>query len=1139
MKPVREHPRAFSRAPLLALFILTVAGLALVAPGTGQAAKPHPLFGRAVVGNSAEIFLMGPTVGASADFVARALDYDSVTAAALTPWPLVNIAGGERDSAVCYSILDVAYGDFDGDDRDEPVVVRGVAEAEPWTRSACLAWSETGSTLDWSASSELFTDPVSIPPNSLHSPADLRLVAGDFDADGRDELAQVWRDVDGRIQVKIWELNDQNEMVEVASAPSELQPDALGESAHFDAATGDVNGDGRDELIVGGTRGIDGSVTAVQLFVTLFELSGGTLEARVTSTSDSVSIVQNSNGSGMHVDHVAIATGTLRPQLRDQVVFSWAIRNAYWYRNDCLWCCAPFTDYAYDFDRKLEATLAVLDVSTAGTPWTVSGWTTGRVAAHTILDKVVNDACSRPNLGLTDRGTSLGVTTGDLTGDGIDEVVWAATDSLNVLQMGPGDSLFKAAHLSRVWKRTDPSRRIVTVADLDARPDSPGQWVPEVVLLGWNATSDSARVTVYRPTVSDGTLTGLTMLTSYAEPQLQKRDAEIALVACDMDGDAVRLGTPKHIPLVTTTQPRVLLKTPPVHFDVFGGTIYDLAGCYDGSGTYLCDCFQASYSNVSSTTFAVQTQTGSDWGVSAGLKTSHEFLGVSLETSLTASYGQHFSRAGDVTTTYTVEQQVTTAGQDRILADETSYEVWEYPVYAPGAQGPHTLMGHLAVAKPLAVSQPRWFTFGTWPSSYNPLRHEAGNVLSYPRFGSPSQDPNIAEMWKSDRWDMLVYPGGDDGTLRNARVAACAFEFGVTWNDVVSQSLTRSWSAGVEMGASVGAYGVTVEVSGHYSRDEMSTRETTIDEGIGVGVSLGTAGGAAEAPYTIQPYIYRGKDGTLVLDYTVEPVYGNPGDPNWWDSHYTASPDLAFVLPKRYNAEKGIPVEDPRTRNRSPDIWVRPDTAAVGDTVTIYATVHNFSLHDQASPVCVRFSMGDPDSASAVPIEGIGGEHEFWTPGALLMRDTATVMMKWRIPADAPDQPWIFAQVDPDDDVAEIHEDNNKGYTVIRVSGGGPVSVGPDALPAAYRLQPASPNPFRDRTTITFDLPRAGKASLVVYDLAGRRIATLVNGPQKAGTHVVTWNGRREGGAPVPAGMYFCRLRCDDFVATRRLLRLR
>ena len=83
------------------------------------------------------------------------------------------------------------------------------------------------------------------------------------------------------------------------------------------------------------------------------------------------------------------------------------------------------------------------------------------------------------------------------------------------------------------------------------------------------------------------------------------------------------------------------------------------------------------------------------------------------------------------------------------------------------------------------------------------------------------------------------------------------------------------------------------------------------------------------------------------------------------------------------------------------------------------------------------------------------------------------------------------------------------------------------------------PNPFRGRTALKFDLPVAGQASLMVYDVAGRRMATLANGVLPAGRHELSWNGRSDDGSIAPAGVYFCRLRSEAFAETRRLLFLK
>lgn len=90
--------------------------------------------------------------------------------------------------------------------------------------------------------------------------------------------------------------------------------------------------------------------------------------------------------------------------------------------------------------------------------------------------------------------------------------------------------------------------------------------------------------------------------------------------------------------------------------------------------------------------------------------------------------------------------------------------------------------------------------------------------------------------------------------------------------------------------------------------------------------------------------------------------------------------------------------------------------------------------------------------------------------------------------------------------------------------------------PRTYALGQNQPNPFNPATEISFSLPRSGRASLQVYDLAGRRVRTLVDGEMPAGVFTARWNGRDQAGAPVSSGIYLYRLVAGDFVQTKRMV---
>jgi len=84
-------------------------------------------------------------------------------------------------------------------------------------------------------------------------------------------------------------------------------------------------------------------------------------------------------------------------------------------------------------------------------------------------------------------------------------------------------------------------------------------------------------------------------------------------------------------------------------------------------------------------------------------------------------------------------------------------------------------------------------------------------------------------------------------------------------------------------------------------------------------------------------------------------------------------------------------------------------------------------------------------------------------------------------------------------------------------------------------LAPCHPNPFNPATTLRFRLDAPGPARLEIFDLAGRRLALLVNADLPAGEHVTEWNGRDDAGNRLPSGVYVARLTTESGHALQKL----
>jgi hypothetical protein len=92
----------------------------------------------------------------------------------------------------------------------------------------------------------------------------------------------------------------------------------------------------------------------------------------------------------------------------------------------------------------------------------------------------------------------------------------------------------------------------------------------------------------------------------------------------------------------------------------------------------------------------------------------------------------------------------------------------------------------------------------------------------------------------------------------------------------------------------------------------------------------------------------------------------------------------------------------------------------------------------------------------------------------------------------------------------------------------------------AFGLKAASPNPFAETTSIAYSVPTGGGlVDIIIYDVNGREVCSLVRERMDGGAGIAVWNGFDNAGERVASGVYFARLDIDGLTASGKLMMLK
>ena len=898
---------------------------------------------------------------------------------------------------------------------------------------------------------------------------------GNFDSDSTDEFIVAFRDASDSV---IFYRYDVDSTLQTTLVKRFSNTKAGGSSlAHFVKyfiETADLDGDGIDELVLF-TWETGVTSTYVPITVRVYAFEGSNIVPKGTTEIQ----VPKSSATGLQDFIMASAKGQFDSDNSDELVFGAVAKS-------------NGTHIAHLYILNFSQDLQSISV--------------GPRQQFTMINDIPWNINSI---------TEFGLAAGDLNNNGKDEVVFAAGTNIRVCKVKDDYTFEVKADLGVA--NGGPSDYLQSFNYLKVCDMNMDNWddiviVKNIVVSGVQHGFEIASVVFTDSTLADGTERVIGRI--LGDENQNDVYQQYAIAVGNFDGFDFKIGLPTHSVEYGIAQPIVILNAPPVHFDKINGNIFDINTCYNGGN---CD-FYSTYIRSTSQTLEVSTQVNSDWVISAGLSLSGQVsiepmgvgIAVNYEEHLLKTYGNHFSKDSSNSQTITITDQVEARDDDRVRVIVTDFDAWEYPV----SHGNESFPRNTFLALVPKNVQATWFGSKSYFAQNYIADHEVSNILSY--HDSVTNNPNVFQLLETRGSDRYVIDGSS------------SYDPHWTFERFTNVSADTVKENGWDIG-----YGSGFRFDGDFNNKKAITYKTSVRNTIDLEVHLGSVNtGIGQVEYAVTPYAYWGKSDALVLDYAVS-IPEPPGEDSWWELMYKNNSDPTFILPWRLDPEKGITLSEPAKIFNTKDLLFSPPNPETGDTLTITARVRNYSLIPTPSSVSVKFYLNDPDSGGT-PIIGVNGTNTVNTNGPIQSRDRKEVEFKWVVPGGLPPYSRIYAVLDQENSITEIHEDNNKGYAILGSSGVSGVEDENYILPKEYVLYQSYPNPFNPTTTIKYQIAEMSFVTIKVYDVLGNEIATLINEENPIGNYEIEFNG-----SSLSSGVYFYKLQVNEYLSVKKMVLLK
>lgn len=908
----------------------------------------------------------------------------------------------------------------------------------------------------------------------------IKLASGDFDNNGDQEAVLLFReDNSNELQMNIYDFDNALNPTEVAYQSDEIV-DLVSNFESFDLQVADMDYDGRDEIIIAGAQW-DG--TQYSPFVKVYQVvpDGSTYWIY---PKEQTFVPTGLDGSTRM--SIALTTGDFNGDYIKEIALAYGIQ---------------ITDNNGGEEDTWLRLFRVGDdtLNTPGAP----DW-----LEKTVLLPQVYSATESIN-----QLANLDLDAGDVDGNGTADIVLATGTELQLFTISPTFAITSTDALGGTYNN-EPALyydQIITVGDMnnDGRAEvlEMKNWIDE----NDNVQYFAAHVHMWNTATEawQSLAVNNELLPQYDFPG----DGDLrqySVVIGDFDGDNLFFGDYNHFVFYDVVQPIIILNSPPTHSDDIG-----LDGWFDANGYWEndgdCSAFTSSYSESTSNSYTVQTTVSDAWSVSSATSAEFNGLVLSASASIEASYGENYSNSNASTQTTTEVVTTNTCYDDAIYASIVTYDVYEYPLYVAD-----TLICNIISIHPRMNSISYQWIDSKWPQAegYIP-QHEPGNILSYrpynsPQFALSSQDE---------------FNGGTNFNLSTS--ANSSWE--VTTEEVQSSSADTERSMSLGGSVSVGAFGVTEEISGSYDWSTLSTHSNEVGEAIMITTSFGNMPIAStNALYSVKPYIFWGPGNEVVVDYEVD------ANGSFYSENYSVQ-DPAWNMPWRLDPERGIPIDVQTKIRQSKSLWFDKKFATPGDTITAHARIYNYSLVATESPVKVQFYFGNPFNGG-VAITDIDGVEFAVTDGNIQPQQYKEVEFTIVLPENFTYDGRLYARIDPDYVMTEVHESNNLCWR--RISPLIPMSANDfetsieeeDFVTIANGGFVCYPNPSNGQISFAGKMNEPGDVKVTLYNMQGQTVTSMVKNNSPA---IVNCSFDV---SELARGLYVAEIRCEGKVQRVQLI---